>query len=47
MNNHNVETCRKKNEETTVVATEITPQIKNHKRHFHMHVTFVVGMDIE
>ncbi len=37
MNNHNVETCKKKKEETTYATL-----IKNHKRHFHMHATSMV-----
>jgi hypothetical protein len=42
MTNHNVKTCRKKKEWTTMATKRQHNQIKNHKRHLHMHATFVV-----
>ncbi len=41
MNNHNVETYKKKKKKTTLVGTKMTP-IKNHKKKFHMHATSMV-----
>jgi hypothetical protein len=41
MNNHNVKTCKKKKEVTTMAAAKVT-LVKNHKRHFHMHATSMV-----
>jgi hypothetical protein len=43
MMNHNVETCKKKKKKTMVATTKgAQPSQLNHRRHLHMHATFVV-----
>jgi hypothetical protein len=42
MTNHNVKTCIKKKEQTTMATIEATQPSQKNRRNFHMHVTFVV-----
>jgi hypothetical protein len=42
MKYHNLETCIKNKEETIVATIGQHNQVKNHKRHLHVHTTFVV-----
>jgi hypothetical protein len=47
MMNHNMETCKKKKEQTTMATIEAIQPSQNHSRHFHMRATYVVCIDIK